>query len=328
MIPNTEDQSINGFLFQICNLSPTAKNNIELELYRQNTESDGSTQEFILSDVFGDLIGDLQTIGIVISFDYSDIVLDVNKLSQFLHMVRYLLPNTLYDILKNNEKIQNCIDHILKGSLGYNETLIQTYLSELGGLDGQRALVPEISDIVDQLYSMISQTSVFTDYIKNLLDLTLQEKLMTSSNPDDHKEYRDYIRDLISRLSDAVNLFSNDSLYDQMCLIQNQIIRDLTASDNFINYRYIFLMSPDHLPEEFIESYNLKWYHYRVSHTWCIDYFNIRNLTPTPLQTNMMYCFSYALYKSQSEYETQIKETRQSYPAPEVEFIIKALYQE
>jgi hypothetical protein len=320
--------SANYALFLMASLSPKVKDMVDLELYRQTADSDASTEQYILDNGLAEFIKDIESIGITLEIDYGHMSEDLPKLFTFIHLASYLLPNSLYNLVKTDTHVQECLQHILSGSLGDNETLVQTYLSELGGLDGQLALVPDLTDILDQMYPAISQTEIFTDYIKNILDLITQEKMAVESDSESHKAYQDVIRNLVGRMSDAVNLFSRKALFAQMCQIQNIFIRDLTSPVNFIAYNYIMTNTVETLPEDLGEGYKRKWYHYHVSHPWCLEYYKLRNLVPTPAQILITYCFAYALNPSRPLYEASVVELRQMYPSAEADSAITSLYQE
>ncbi len=329
MILETEsNQDINTALFLMASLSPKVKESIDLELYKQTADSDGSTDQYILDDAFLNLIRDIETIGLSLSFDYSDLTEDMSKLFKFLKFASYLLPNSLYDILKTDVKIRECINHILSGSLGEDNTLIQVYLSELGGLDGQDPLVPELTETLDEYYPIISQTEMFTDYIKRIHELVLSERLVVESDHQTHELFRNKARDLIGRFSDAVNVFSDQEIYDQLCTFQNWFIKDLTSPANFIDYNYIFAIDKDTLPEDLIEGHNQKLYHYEVSHLWCMPYYQVRKLEVSNVHKTIISCFFYACCITKNEYAQKRDSLNKAYPSLESNDPIILLYQE
>lgn len=328
ILEQDSNQDINTALFLMASLSPKVKESIDLELYRQTADSDGSTDQYILDDAFLNLIRDIETIGLSLSFDYSDLTEDMSKLFKFLKFISYLLPNSLYDILKTDVKIRECIDHILNGSLGDDNTLIQVYLSELGGLDGQDPLVPELTETLDEYYPIISQTEMFTDYIKTIHGLVISERLVVESDHQTHEIFRNKARDLIGRFSDAVNVFSDQEIYDQLCNFQNWFIKDLTAPANFIDYNYLFAIDKDTLPDDLVEGYTQKLYHYEVSHLWCMPYYQVRKLEVLDVHKAIMSCFFYACSETKSEYVQKRDSLDKTYPLLESKDPIILLYQE
>lgn len=329
MIPALESNTdVNTALFIITSLSPKAKEAVELELYRATDASDESTDQAVLDFCFVELVKDLETIGVVLSFDYNGFTEELGKLFGFLRLMTYLLPNSLYDILKVDHNLRECVEHILNGSLGENETLIQTYLSELGGLDGQTPLVPILTDVLDQFYPLISQTEVFTDYMKNLLMLASTERVMSESDAESHKIYRDTIREMIGRLSDVINLFEGDPSYGKLCTMQSWVIKDLASPSNFTQYNYLFTTPLDSLPEDLVESYHQKWYHFKVSHMWCSEYYKPRNIVPEQANVTMMFCFLYAVHSTRAGYEEDAVLVRAAYPNLSMDQSITVLYQE
>lgn len=328
ILEQDSNQDINTALFLMASLSPKVKESIDLELYKQTADSDGSTDQYILDDAFLNFIRDIETIGLSLSFDYSDLTEDMSKLFKFLKFTSYLLPNSLYDILKTDIKIRECVDHILSGSLGEDNTLIQVYLSELGGLDGQDPLVPELTETLDEYYPIISQTEIFTDYIKTIHGLVLSERLIVESDHQTHEIFRNKARDLIGRFSDAVNVFSDQAIYDQLCTFQNWFIKDLTAPVNFIDYNYIFGVDKNTLPEDLVEGHTQKRYHYEVSHLWCMAYYQVRKLEVFEVHKTIMSCFFYACCETKSEYLQKKDSLNKTYPLSESNDPIILLYQE
>jgi hypothetical protein len=329
MMPSPEsDQNINTALFLMASLSPKVREMIDLELYRQTADSDASTEQYILDSALGEFVKDIDSIGLALDIDYGHLSEDLPKLFQLIHLAGYLLPNGLYSVIKANGLVADCIRHVLDGSIGDNHTAIQTYLSELGGLDGQEALLPDLTDFIDEIYSSLSQTEVFTDYLRNLLDLVSQEKLVVESDSESHTAYRNHIKEIIARQSDAVNSFSQHPAYERLCRIQKCCINDLTAPSNFIAYNYIFTTPVETIPDDLLESYKRRWYQYYVSHSWGLDYFGIRKLTPTDTQIMMLYIFAYATCSTRSEYDSRAQALRHAYPSPETETQILALYSE
>jgi hypothetical protein len=312
----------------MASLSPKVKEAIELETYRTTADSDGATDQYILNNVFLLLIKELEEIGLEFTVDYSDYTDELDKLFQFLQFVSYLLPNSLYGILKSDITFRKCVERILGGSLGADETLIQTYLSELGGLDGHEALVPELADTVDVFYPTAIQTSVFTDYMHTIYELVDTERMAVESDHETHTTYIGSIRDLVGRLSDAVNLFESDPEYAELCRIQNFIIKDFTSPTNFIDYNYLLNVAPESLPDELVAGYDRKWYHYRVSHAWCMPYHQVRDLHPSDAHYVMFFAFLYALHPTLAGYEKAGADILTIYPSNAAFNRIRHLYQD
>lgn len=327
MIP-TNDAATNTALFLICSMSPTAKNGIELESYRQTADQDMADNEHILESAFINLTKDLQTLGLVLEVDYSSVFETKDSLFSFLTLVSYLLPNPLYAILKRETKIKECLEHILTGSLGDDETLIQTYLSELGGLDGQDPLVPELATTIDHVYSAIGQTDQFTDYIRNIIQLVQDERLVVEADDESHNAYRAKLRSLISRFARAVNAFEHHPDYEKLASIQNHLILNFVAPDNFIEYNYLFVIGRTNIPDDLVASFDKKWYHYAVSNVWCAPYHDVRKTIPTEAEKLAMYCFVYAIHETQSEARQEMGTLVTRYPHLNAKQVIDALYQE
>lgn len=296
MIPSFDnDRTINSAIFTMTCLSPKAKSHIELESYRQSASLDECTEQHILESTFGEFIKDLETIGLTIDLDYSMYCNEMGLLFSFLNFSSILLPNTLYETIRTNEKVRNLITGVINGSLGNDHTAVEIYLSEIAGLDDQVPIFPELSDYIDQIYVHIKQTELFTDYLQNMIQLSSEERIMIESDHVIHSRYTDKLRDVIGRLSDAVNLFEGSEIYDKVCRIQHLIIRDLTSADNFHWYSYLLLETEWSIPEDLIESYRRRWYHYYVSHSWCYDYYTLRNISITDVSEITIPCFIYAI---------------------------------
>jgi hypothetical protein len=331
MILNFEDNhDINAALFIMATISPKAKESIELELYRASN-TDESNQQYVLEDAFSNLIKDLESIGLTFSIDYSNYCESMGLLFSFLRLNYYLLPSTLYETIRTDSKIKDLLTRIIQGDLGDNETPIEIYLSELVGLDGQIPIVPELTDFVDQIYTCISQNDIFTDYLRNLLQLTNEERFSIESDPIRHLEYTIKIKDIIGRLSDAVNLFENYNDYDKLCRLQNLIIRDFTAPTNFIEYSYILLETEETIPEDLVDRYIRKRYRYDVSHIWNVDYYILRKLPFSQTEAIMMLCFAYAMHPLESDYLAVFNKVNDASHIPAIisdNVLIAKLYQE
>jgi hypothetical protein len=319
--------NINTALFLMASLSPRVKAMLDNESYRESAEQDEATDQYVLEKALQALYKDLQDIGVeFIDHDFSDVTEELAPLFDFIALVTYLLPSPLYSLIKTNEPIRTCLDHLVTGSLGNGETLIQTYLSELAGLNGQPALAPEITDIVDHYYSGVTQSEAFTDYLKNLHHLVTQERLTPETDPEQHGQYLAVIKEIIGRMSDVVNSLVYHVNYEELCSLQNSVIKDLASPANFSHYHYLFTTDPTTLPEGVKDLYGKANYHYRVSYPWCLDYYTLRKLKPTTPHVMMMYIFLYALYDKESDYLEATRALQQPYPQADVTSVINTLY--
>lgn len=316
----------NSLLFLMASISPKVADSLENELYRAAADSDMATDDYILTDSLKLLLADLTEIGIDVGIDYGDYTNDAGQLSQFLQFVQLLLPNTLYTLIQNNPRVYALIKAITEGSIGGLDTAIGIYLTELGGLDGGLAVYPDLTDYLDQVYPTVTQTPVFTDYLKNLIALKEEERPAETADDVRHEQYRDFIREFVGRMSDAVNAMEALPEYGEMARIQNLIIRDLTAADNFTDYAYLFLESHETLPDELHSGYDRRWYRAKVSRPWYFAYHQLRRLPVAKPMQKVIACVSYALHPTWDSYSQDIGIFRQAYPDQEVDRIITALY--
>jgi hypothetical protein len=299
----------------MANMSPLVRDSLEKESYRLTADSDGATEDYILADSFKLFIQEMDSLGLSLSLDTTSVIDDRSQLFPFLHLASYLMPASLYHQLKTQQHLRQVLGDLLTGSLGdANASLIHNYLSELGGLDDQMALVPDLTDQADQLYLHITQSDVYTDYMTNLMVLVDEEKLALESDADSHAQYRDKLKVIIGRLTDAVNNFSRDPAFDELGQIQRFIIQDFINPSNFIAYNYLFTLSPDLLPDELIASWKQKQMGYQASHPWCSLYYTVRDLKPTSVQIIMLHCFLYALHGDRADYATVASELGKTYP--------------
>ena len=323
MIPSFENNhTLNNALFIMGSMSPKAKNNLELELYRETADSDGSTQQYILESVFKDLVDDLDNIGIQLRFDYTNTCNEMETLFSFLHLSAYLLPSTLYDFFLKNESLRNLLKDIVCGNLVSHETPLQVWLSELGGLDGGPARVPELTEYIDQIYSMVDQTPAFSDYFRKLHELVTDQKLVVDSSHEEHITYTDFTREYVGRVSDALNLFSDSPHYEEATKYLHFFIRDLTSSENYHDYRYIFTNPRNTIPDSLQERYDRRWYHYHMGNPWFLDYYLIRKTEPSQAIVLMMYSVAYGLSKLLNDYSRRVEKLRIMYPFDGEELIL------
>ena len=330
MIPFFESpKTINEAIFIMASISPKVQSSLELESYRLLADSDESTEKFILEDTFSNFIKDLEEIGLKFKGDISIYTEEMESLSSFIRISTLLLPSSLYQILRNNQKIRDLVERIVKGDLGDNTTYIETYLSELGGLDGHTAIESDLTDFIDQMYPLISQTEVFSDYFKNMIKLINEEKLMNESDHDMHTQYTDKMKYLIGRLSDATNQFENDPRYNVIASLQKLVIREFLAPCNFHEYSYLFLNTEETLPKDLIPNFRRKWYHFYISGPWGIEYYHYRQIPISPDSGvwPFLYCFLYAMNDTKELFRMNKSDLFQAYPNKSDESVIMNLYE-
>lgn len=320
-------QNTNTHLFLMASLSPEVAKCLEQETYRFSADVDESTENHILEQCVYAMLKDVETIGVTLDIDPSDYIEDHNALSQLIQCVELILPNGLYPTLKRDECVRNLIRDILLGSIGDGSSVIHVYLSELAALDGGIPHRLHLVDAIDRLYTQISQTGVFTGYLKNMLDLLEQEKNAPESDPERHILYNRKVREIIGLLSDAVNLFDKDVDYTSLLKIQNIIIKDFLSPDNFIEYAYLLLESPDTLPPELESGYSNKWMHYNVSHKWRWFYYPTRKIKTIERPYQIINaCFTYAISASKEQYQERMMPMRMMFPDDHVDNQILTLY--
>lgn len=303
--------SAQHLLFTMASQSPLVKDRVERELYRVTADSDGSDDRYILEDAFQQYLIDLGNIGLHFTFDLTDYTGNWTRLEQFLQLTSYLLPASLYPRLQVDSSLRDLVQHCLSGTLGTDETLIHTYLSELGGLDGQLPLAPQFNNLIDELYVQVSQTEVFTDYLRNQLDLLNDAQIHQPMDADRHTQYRLFLKDTLGRLIDAISLFRHYPFYTDLEKLSQRVVQDFLSPTNALEYSYLFLESRDTLPSDVAERHDAKRYHYQVSHPWNVAYYTARRLTPDMRQIRILIrCVMYALWAhSSSEYDAIIAES-------------------
>lgn len=321
---------INSLIFVMATISNQARTSLETEEYRFTALPDEVTPQYVLEDAFKNMMVDLETIGLSFDIDMSDYVDDFYKLSKFLDFVSLLLPNTLYDFIKTDSKLRTVISNIVNGSLGDGGTFIQVYISELAGLDGSLALRPELTDFLDQLYLQVTQTEVFSDYLKNMIQLYNDQRPSDITDAERHIQYRDVLKEKLGMFFDASSLFEGYDYYEELYKIRQVFVKDLLSPDNFIEYSYLFLENPTTIPDDLIPGYHQKWYHYKVSHRWCYDYYTVRDIEPTLAEQIAIACFEYMMNSTDiNAYKTNMSVFRRQYPDMyKIDEKIGSLYQE
>lgn len=305
MMPDVADQptDINTALFLLTSLSPSAKISLGLELQRVSAINEAD-EDYALGDALLNTIKDLNELGIECHFDYGDLINNPEELFRFTHLLQYLMPTSLYHLLKSNDRLKKTLGDILNGSLSYDQSVLQTYLSELGGLDGQEALYPNLTDITDYYTTILSQTPVFTDYLKHLLVLLAEQSLTKESLSKDHEEYNLLLKKLIARFQFAVDHFSNtESTSSFLNKALTLFISDMIKADHFHDYHYLWATNRQDLPEDLVDLFDQKWYHYRVSHPWCYDYYAIRNIPISEKETLLICIFAFVLHQTYEAFE-------------------------
>jgi len=320
-------KTTNAHLFIMASLSPMVANTIEQELYRTNVELDESTENHILENAFYNFIKDIETIGLSFDIDPSDYIEDPHALSDFLQCAELLLPNGLYPLMKKESGIRTLIKDILQGSIGDGSCTVKVYLSEVAALDGGIPHKPHLVEAIDRLYTKISQTGVFTDYLRNLTEMLDQEKMTQGLDTDRQQMYQMEMRHVIGSLSDVVNLFEDDADYSELTRIQSFIIKDFLSPDNYLEYSYILLEKEHTIPEELVERYRDKWVQYHASHPWCYSYYTVRhiNTISRPFQI-IIAAMTYALAQTRDVYDSKMKAFREKYRDDHVDQQITSLF--
>lgn len=308
MIFDVVDQptDINTALFLLTNISPSAKQSLGLDLQRLSS-IDETDEDYALGDALLNTIKDLTDLGVEIHFDYGDLLNNRQELFRFIHLLEFIMPSSLYQLLKHNDVLRKTINDILSGSLTYDKSVLETYLSELGGLDGQEALFPELTEITDYYTTFLNQTPVFTDYLKQLLNLLSEQSLTKDSLITDHDSYNGILKKLITKFQYAIDQFKNvENLYNFLNKALNLFITDMIKPDNFHHYNYLWTTKQEDLPEDLISLFKSRWYHYYVSHFWCYEYYVVRNFKLTDEKAFLICIFLFLIHDNYSDFENHI----------------------
>lgn len=313
------DKNQNSLLFLMASISPRVKEALETESYRAYTQGEEATAQFIIEDAVKNLAYDLKDIGLLLDFDLSEYSEDMGKLSKLIQLSELVLPSSLYALIRTDSAIRTLLEQILMGSLGGHTTIIETYLTEISGIDGTIPIREHLVDYLDEMIPSISQTEIFTDYLKNLLQLYTEERPTIIHDEERHTAYQQALRGFLGRLSDAVNLFETWDNFTQLESVLQFILHDLIAPHNFTEYAYLFLESKETLPDSLYEGYQKKWYHYTVSHPWCFEYHQLRSpkdsVQEIPMKYRMMIvCMAYALCPTREEFNVRNHELLRFYP--------------
>jgi hypothetical protein len=301
MLPTfPDDQNRNAAVFLMTTLSPRAAESIDKELYRASADSDAADSQYIMEHCFVEMIKDLEEIGLIIDLDYSRFTQDSVELLKFLQLAQLLLPNHLYPLMATDRKIRTVIEDIVMGNLGdADDTAIETYLSQIGGLDDLIPLYPDLEEFIQSIFPSISQTVVFSNYLRYQVELLGEESLMPASDQEAHLKYNAKIKEIISRLLEALALFETSEVLES---ITQLFIQDLSAAANFHDYAYLFLETKDSLPEELASGFERKWYYYWISHRWCAQYYPLRKMDNPLNILPMLLSVPYAFLEQESEY--------------------------
>ncbi len=311
-----DPKNTNAIMFAMATLSPKAADSLETENYRFTAENDLSTEQYILEDAFHSLIKDLDTIGVLLKFDYTNYVNDRETLCKFLKLCSYILPNILYPKIKTDSILRSIIERIASGDLGDGGTFLQVYLSELGGLDDDLPVLPDLTDYIDSIYQVVDQSDNFSDYMKNLIFLYESETLTINSDQETHTLYKEKISDIFASLVDFQKIFAEDSKYRFVLSMSDRIIQDFLSPVNFSEYSYLLLHNEETIPEDLIEGYKRKWQYYFMSHSWCYDYYNLRHidLEENDERWSVILMFLLSLKAAGFDFDSEIQSVELVYP--------------
>ncbi len=286
---------INTLIFEMASLSPAVRDTLESESYRLSATSDEATTDFILTSCFNKFLNDVMTLGLHFSDIDEETLTQPSALEKFIAFVGYILPAGLYPKLKYDSTLRETLAVILEGSASNHTTAIQDYVIALGGLDGRGPIAAHLTDFLDELYPRITQTELFSDYLKNILSLYDAENLTVDHGEDRQTAYRDYIKSILGNLSDACNIFEDDPDYEAIQTLQLYVISDLISPCNFSDYAYLFLETKTELPDNLHANFDRKWFHYLVSNPVSVAYYTIRNKDITPAQQKFIACFAWVI---------------------------------
>lgn len=297
------EHTVNQAVMLMATLSPRARDSVDLELYRESADSDGSTPQYILEYVFVEFTKDLEDLGLQFDIDYSEYCSNLGTLFSFLRLGTVLLPNNLYALVKSNMRLRDTINAILDGNMDPTESVIHNYLSAIAGLEINNPIFPELTEFVDSIYHSVSQTDKFTTYLENVRELSQDEMVMAPSSQEDHLSYSDKIKLILTRLGQSISDYSETpDVYKTYRFIQN----DLLAPANFHHYAYLFLQSKDSLPDDVGELFDRRWYEHYVSHRWFPEYHILRKTRPSQSDIICMLGMTYALSPTREDFDKRV----------------------
>lgn len=304
-----------GFL--LTTLSPNARKMIDMETWRTFVSSDEGDEEHILPLLFQALITDMETIGISCTVDYNALSIDGIKFFAFLNLCRLIMPSTLYPFVMEHTELRDTITTIADGTYFTSGSVIQTWIDRISGLDGLPPIIPGMQEIADFIRQDITSDSRFMDYLQTMMENLQLSRLATPVDPDKHTAYLEVLKPILWRSRELsvrlVDIIPDEGKTGFQTALK-RFTRDLVASDELIDNHYLFLRSPQTLPDDLHERYAHRWDCFKISFPLFSQYYMARNIPLDIKAYALILCGFTVTCSDQDAYQKAVQEFLQNHP--------------
>lgn len=294
-------QNYNKFVSLLITLSPAARDKLENEKYSINLEDyDDDDLSNIAGIAFEAAALDLESMGVKFTVPYSDVYSSAYLREEATKALRYVFPNTLFYLLKQDSTLLERLNDILTGGVDDGDT-ISIWMNFLGGYNGTRpAYTPDIAEGANYLAVSLSSDSTFDDYLRNIISLIKTEKKEEDQSPEDLTFLTAFRQGLTYAYGNAVSAIAPLVEGDLIASLEKRILIEISRLGGDISAsqaRWLFGTQTQTLHDDLKKAHALSLKGYFVSSKLCPSYTESRFMDRTPLDYLGYLCYWWVGYQ-------------------------------
>ncbi len=311
-----QDQTI----VTLTQLSPSAQVKLSREEYRVTLETDDVDTESIQQEMILCLFEDMNEIGLFLTCTGEEFCSDGHVFNKALDVLHWVMPNTLYPRLRQDDQLSVEIQTLLEGGIS-DDMLIVLYLEYLGGNAEGEGYRHDLYEGCQYLRTCLKSTDTYTDYLSGLVSTLHDERVSSTPLIDDVDTYTSVIRTTCMMIEDGrsrlVAAFTgrDDRFYDQLDHRVRLAIKSLLEPDRINELGWLFSTDHTTLSVDVQDAYLDKLIEFQSGFKLSLLYFTTRALTPTTIDVLGMACYCFAKAGgSDSDLEHKLKSLSQAMP--------------
>lgn len=157
------------FIWRIASLSPLAAKRLEIQDYRHHLLVDEDGPDEQLFDLMQSLLLDLEEIGVSYGEPINELFQSDQNVEDFLNLMDYIFPCSLYLKLKDDKTLQTGVHHMLDGT--NDESILNEWLTYLKRYD------PSMVRIINHFKPQLVGNDTFEDYLLGLNNLLSEQHI-------------------------------------------------------------------------------------------------------------------------------------------------------